>query len=582
MNTQANLFDKFQVQFCPPLDSSLLAAILLDVDPDSEPTKEQIDVIEATLSELAAQADVLQTAEDYSDFAVADDRLSTPSFTRGETAVSNSSSELQPFDTPLGFLQAAFPDIQSQKLQCALVDAELGDSDLDMWDIVAGLLTEELIRELEERGLDGTKGYDTKKEDSWEIAGKKERYKNKRRRQKVTLVDLRQQQHAKPPESSSESSSRLLAPDPWTQISSLSTHLASLLPSHEPSFFSSFFHSPKYPTPYLALVEALREIAKTRASEEDYAPILISLLDILLLTYDDHEQKSHLVSVAELALTATEGRPEDALDLVRLLHDLNEDSSGGNFEMGIYHEPMPHPHPTDASRPGRAPARRSQLPSGPPPVPPPPLLKGNSSMACSENKPSPYRWQSVPQRKTRKTTHPLAQYIPTYNRDVNGIRVRDESDVGELEFRKRIKDSRRKRDEMLREASRMWQKGNAKTRGGEVALYFAHRAREYQEVAKKDALDAARMMVESKRISSGNPDTIDMHGITASEAIVIVSETLASMACSSSNPLRIITGRGTHSTNRIGVLKPTLQKWLVEDGWTVSTWDGGLIVRGKR
>jgi hypothetical protein len=35
---------------------------------------------------------------------------------------------------------------------------------------------------------------------------------------------------------------------------------------------------------------------------------------------------------------------------------------------------------------------------------------------------------------------------------------------------------------MLREASRMWQKGNAKTRGGEVALYFAHRVRTFPQL----------------------------------------------------------------------------------------------------
>ena len=35
----------------------------------------------------------------------------------------------------------------------------------------------------------------------------------------------------------------------------------------------------------------------------------------------------------------------------------------------------------------------------------------------------------------------------------------------------------RKRDEALREAARMWQRGNSKSRGGEVAFYFAERVR---------------------------------------------------------------------------------------------------------
>lgn len=48
------------------------------------------------------------------------------------------------------------------------------------------------------------------------------------------------------------------------------------------------------------------------------------------------------------------------------------------------------------------------------------------------------------------------------------------------------------------------------------------------------------------------------------------------------NPLRIITGKGNHSAGRVGVLKPALQSALTEDGWIVTTWDAGLVVRGAR
>lgn len=47
-------------------------------------------------------------------------------------------------------------------------------------------------------------------------------------------------------------------------------------------------------------------------------------------------------------------------------------------------------------------------------------------------------------------------------------------------------------------------------------------------------------------------------------------------------PLNIITGRGTHSANRVGVLKPAVKSALVEDGWHVGAWDGGLVVKGKQ
>ncbi|KAJ4479685.1 hypothetical protein C8J55DRAFT_560838 [Lentinula edodes] len=596
MDLRANLFDELQSQFCPPLDSSLVAAFLLDLEPNLEPTQEQINILRSTLSELASQADVLQSAEDFSDIGVTDD-LSTPSFTHGDTSNSRSGSETsqQPFSTPLGFLQAAFPELQTQKLERALLDVKMDDDvNLNMWDIVSRLLSEELIQEMEERGLDGlddVDGYPAEIESSWETVGKKRSVDNERRkkkqgnsRHKIALVDIRQKQHSKPTNYTSPNHSRSFpTPDPWTQIYSLSTHLATLLAPQEASFFTSYFHSPKYSTPYVALVEALQEISKKRSMDVDLAPLIISLLDILLPLYDDldPEQRARLVSDIELSLSATQGHADETLDLVQLLRDLDKDSSSGYLEMGIYHQPIGSNPPSDDIRPvgtplSRVSSRTSQLPPGPPEIPSPPSLKNNATPTRSGNQASPYQWQVVPKRKARKTPHPLAPFIPAYSRDVNGIKVRGsgnglgkggKGDVGEL--RKRIGDSVRKRDEMLREASRMWQKGNSKTRGGEVALYFADRARQFQELAKKDALEAARMMVESKRLSSQERDAIDLHGTTACEAIIIVSEHLASSECSSR--------RGTHSANQISVLKPALRKALVEDGWLVSTWDGGLI-----
>ena len=47
-------------------------------------------------------------------------------------------------------------------------------------------------------------------------------------------------------------------------------------------------------------------------------------------------------------------------------------------------------------------------------------------------------------------------------------------------------------------------------------------------------------------------------------------------------PLRIITGRGSHSVNQVSVLKPKIREALNEDGWFVGVWDGGLIVRGRK
>ena len=49
----------------------------------------------------------------------------------------------------------------------------------------------------------------------------------------------------------------------------------------------------------------------------------------------------------------------------------------------------------------------------------------------------------------------------------------------------------------------------------------------------------------------------------------------------SARPLRIITGRGSHSTNRVGVLGPAVRKTLSGDGWNGGAWSAGLTVNGR-
>lgn len=100
------------------------------------------------------------------------------------------------------------------------------------------------------------------------------------------------------------------------------------------------------------------------------------------------------------------------------------------------------------------------------------------------------------------------------------------------------------------------------------------------------------------RRASAEKDTIDLHGLTFVEALVIVTEELeeteysqcritlfyfvASTDFNQARPLRIITGRGTHSVNHVSVLKPKIREALGKDGWSVGVWQGGLIVRGRK
>ncbi|KIK07840.1 hypothetical protein K443DRAFT_128933 [Laccaria amethystina LaAM-08-1] len=530
-----------------------------------------MDTLRATLSELAAQADESQLSE-FSELQLTsptDDSTSTPEFYYGRTATTSSlgsdssNSSQASFSSPIGFLQAALPHISTETLKNVLSNAEKDNAEVDMWDVVASILSAESIRELEERGLNGLDEDEDfchflrDDELTWETVETKKKknksheHQNPKRRTgrptKVALVDIRQRQHVH------QSLKAIGAPpsDPWTRLSSLSTHLATLLRPHPASLFLSYFHSPNYPTPYVALCSALESLCQDQQ---------ISM-----------EQRLHLISDVELAVKVTEGREDDALDLINLLRELDSDSSG-HLEMGVYHF-------SSKASPSAPSGTIKRLPSAPPPILPPPHSK--RKLKPPSHKPSPYQWQLVPQRKpVNRGPHPLAHHIPAYARDVNGVKVKNkpEGSFGSEDYRRKVT---RKRDELLREAARMWQKGNKKTRGGEVAFYFAERAREFQEMARQETLNAARAMVESRRLASRDQDTVDLHGTTVSEAVVIIKETLRIQAASQNKPLKIITGRGSHSVNQVSVLKPAVRKALVEDGWNVASWDGGLVVRGK-
>ncbi|KAK0203081.1 hypothetical protein DFS33DRAFT_1344848 [Desarmillaria ectypa] len=612
MGLQSTLFDELQSEFCPPLDTSLLAALLADIEREKngsfvKPSSTAIAGLRVSLTELAAEAETSQLSEQYANLNLgsgySDDTNSTPSAYVGETATSSTSgsvSSQSSFSSPLGFLQAALPHIKYDYLSRALSDAQPGDGEMDMWDIVARILSEEQIREMEERGLDGLEDADDmEKESSWTAVCSKKKVvhpgdykatgKKKKRSKPTALTDIRQQHRYAPVRSNSLDSPRggpVPIPDRWTQLSSLSTHVSTFLPPHEPSFFLPYFHSPSYSSPYAALCSALSTINKSHQPDiDDHIPVLDTLLDLLLAMYEhlSSEEQSRLRLDAELCVNATQGRGDDALELVKLLRELDTDASSGYLEMGVYHAPQSttsHHNISTPLKPLEPPPSLSPLKRRPASVPP-----------AAVHKPSPYQWQSVKRQKRLERTPPsLPIHIPAYTRDVNGMKVKgsgngigkgDKDDVGEIDqYRKRISENMRKRDEMLKEAALMWQRGNSKSRGGEVAMYYAERARELQEMAKKDAWHVAYMMVDARRVASNEPNTVDLHGTTAAEAIYVVKETLETIDIST-KPLKVITGRGSHSVNQVSVLKPAIRMALIENGWSVSSWDAGLIIRGR-
>jgi hypothetical protein len=209
---------------------------------------------------------------------------------------------------------------------------------------------------------------------------------------KIILSDIRQQHNVRP----SPSSTRMTdgsnikrpkvgaTPDPWTQISSLSTHIASLLPPHPPSFFQSFFHSPIHTTSYDALRGALTSLCKNKQDKANYTTIVSNIMDILSLD-NNPELKARRIADIRLSVTVADGRATEALDLANVLRDL--DTRPG---MGLSHLLPPLP-----------PSQSKVMLRSPSPT--------------SGNKPSPYEWHIVGSSRTTRV------HMPTTSRPVRGM-----------------------------------------------------------------------------------------------------------------------------------------------------------------
>ena len=338
------------------------------------------------------------------------------------------------------------------------------------------------MRELEERELDGLDeaGHLLEGEEPpWQTVKSKRRSREpasipKSRRQKIkkgttiTLGEVRRTQNR--PISSSRRP-QATAVDPWNQLSSLCTHIASLLPPNPPSFFQSFFHSPDHRTPYDALIAALSTLCANDVDSDHLVNSLPVMLDILLPSYEslDSELRSRLISEIQLALKVTHGRGDDTLDLVGVLRDLDQDFATDRLELGIYHSPV-HESPP------------KMRPTQPPPSASPP---SHTTIAqpppTARQKVDPSEWQYVPHRKaSRNGPDRLPASTPDCNTGVLNTNLKNEvprarSLSQAQQHRRRIRERMGEMNDLLLQASEAWKRGNSKTRGGEVASYYAQR-----------------------------------------------------------------------------------------------------------
>ena len=165
---------------------------------------------------------------------------------------------------------------------------------------------------------------------------------------KIILSDIRQQHNIRssPSLTRTTDKSNIKRPkkvgatrDPWTQISSISTHIASLLPPNPPSFFQSFFHSPIHTTSYDALRAALTSLCKNKQDETSYATIVSNIMDILSVNNEiDPELKARRTAEIRLSVIVADGRATEAFDLVNVLRDLDTKP-----DMGLSHLLPPSP-----------------------------------------------------------------------------------------------------------------------------------------------------------------------------------------------------------------------------------------------
>lgn len=461
---------------------------------------------ECALSDRFNQLDVGTTYSATDDNSSGNDMFSNDTQVTSPTTLSSNVSEAsgssgstQPFSSPIGFLQTAFPDIPTHRLRSII--GSMGEiDDLDMEEVVDHICSLEYVRELEQRGMDEL---DNDQEDLtiWlEVEKKKSSPPSKKQKQKgttFTFGDVRQTRHIRSstgPNSSNPNTNGASAPDPWTQASSLATHLATLIPSIPASRFHSIFHSPEYSSPSAAIRATLKSIKPLDESIEvahalGVFEFLESANDFTSLSPSEREQ---LMGDAKLAVRATGGQPDVALDLVQVLRDLDSDAISGEVEWRLYHSPAPPKaslSPQFSSNAARRTNLKLKLPTEPPPVPPPPTKQRSSPISPV----TPNAWKTVAATRVKSgpSSHPLQDFIPAYNPSnvptkkgrrggVNGPGKKVVSPTSANRVHSlRAKELMQERKQALKEASRAWQNGGGRNRGGEVAFFYAEKVHSF-------------------------------------------------------------------------------------------------------
>ncbi|KZT59457.1 hypothetical protein CALCODRAFT_516070 [Calocera cornea HHB12733] len=630
---------ELEVCFCPPLDPALIAALVSELDPS--PGSDALESLRLSLSDLATEASIANALNDdkllstvdklsLEDNSTLSGSQASGSFSRDAaewtSGTSAASSDGTSFSTPLGFLRVLFPHLPVSTLTQAIETAHVSQQpsiqvgNVDMGLLVESLLSEEFLREEQQHASSaGSSQGDAKLsvEADWSVVEKKIKRASraiihdpspslpaspKPRKAKaatVPLVDLLQRQHIPARRPTVEFD---VAPDPWSHLGSLASSLAQLVPDIPDGKWLALFHNPAYPTPSHAVRAELQHLSVLR-KEEPSAETLKFLLEIIGVNKaeDDTSRRKH---DAELCLRACGGNAENALDLFRLLEEMDL-AGAAVVHMAPSGKLIPTVDtgasaPSSPSLPALRSLTQSPIPSA---SPSPPLI---TELKRFPGRPQ-YQWQTVAPRKPAvPEEHPLAAHIPAYRtaEPQNGKKkgrptpaFRKEFEItpappvpaGLTELEKCrwwMKELRRQRDEAVRAAGRHWRAGTVQDRGGEIAFYYADQSRNLEEQSREWALKAARLQVQQQQQRNKDLHTIDLHGLTLHEALHVVKEGVNAWYSSSgsgyapNHSLTIVTGLGKHSPGQQAVLGPAVFKALEKDGWRVVKGPATVTVTG--
>ncbi|KAG0215133.1 hypothetical protein BGX28_000838 [Mortierella sp. GBA30] len=155
--------------------------------------------------------------------------------------------------------------------------------------------------------------------------------------------------------------------------------------------------------------------------------------------------------------------------------------------------------------------------------------------------------------------------------------------------RQRAHETLEQRNELFRKAARAYKEAKNKGAGmGGIAAYYADEGKKLDAQGKQWHMRAARAVVQQHRIENNDPNLVDLHGLTITEAQTVVKEAVTqwfSRATMQANriaakPLRIVCGVGSHSKDRVARLYPTILSLLMKDGWRCEAENGVIVVKG--